>query len=1606
MTSSNKYLQLFITLILIAVAPSLSAAGTIYKYRSTAYSSLEEAESAMRAFHGSAGQYLELLDVDSNGDILTRSYSIRMYSIQTEPFSWQSYPDVPAAGIEACQFTGPIVTEANQNDCNTSEEYLVRQETLNAFRFCETPPPDSHLVPELFNHIVGGGSAHEPEVRQFFADQLGISISRVWGVIKKVGLYQSYSFNQPECADRFELEPTQNCAPNTTCSPGPSLTQNLLGICPIGLTEGNRTHFAPSVFFHFPRRCTRFIRDSITVEPMPGSTDSPIAQSNDPCVGNPCNVVSGDKFLLEDILDIAGLSFELSYHSIATTPTYSRLGKGWRHNFDSLILDNGSTGWDKTLITPSGKVAAFDEDPAVDDTFFPLLGSNAILRAVSNTEIHYLPGDDRKLIYTNRDGGDRHFLSSITNLSDGRVIHINRNANWIITSISTHAGRRLDFEYDGETGNRLLSIQLEGQPLATFSYTAFTPAEARLDSVQFADGATRSYAYTDPRFPFHVTGITDENGNQLATYTYQADGKASSSESAGGAGRITLDYQPNRTVVDMPLGSERTYELSRAAPSGLTRLDRVIEDGLVTEYLFDGQRPTIASAEIDPNGNRTDFEFDALNRATRVVRGVATPETTITETDWNDTHNRPSQIRFLDGSQTVVKQIDFTYNADGQVFTRTESDPSVAGSGRTTTFAYHQAPDILAGLLFTVDGPRNDVVDTTTFAYRDTDAPTGEYRAGDLHTITNAAGHQTEFLAFDATGRPLQVRDPNGILTTFAYDPRGRLISSIAGGEAFGYDYDDAGNLTGFTPPDGSAITFVYDGAHRLTGISDALGNAMTFTLDAAGNRTAEENADSDGIVRRSLGRVYDQLGRLRQLLDHRGVATRFTYDDNGNPISVTDPIGRFSSFAFDALDRLTEITDTLGPQSTRQTELAYDTRGNLLSLTDPLRHATTYEYNGLDQLERLESPDRGASDHQLDPAGNLVQRTDARGEVATFTYDEIDRLTAIQYASDSTFNSTFTYDDGPHGVGQLTGMTDGVSGSTAWSHDQHGRVIRKTQTTPGGVSLTVRYGYIDGRLATITYPSGRVVSYSRDAAGRIDGLTFGSLGKLAPPVPIIDGVDYLPFGPVARIDYARSIHQDRLYDQDYDPSGFSGGFERGYTTNDSGEITAISLPDGSRFEYAYDALGRLTSVESPPGKVLKTWSYDVNGNLTSQNGQPYGVDADSNRILTAFQTWFQYDEIGSLETVTRNRLGTFQLEYGPHQRLVHFSDGYGEQADSYTYNPLGERVAKTTTTFAFGGGNIVVPRLFVYDESGRLLGEYDEDGSPLLEYHWLGDLVVSLNRGGTLYQVYTDHLGAPREVRDGTNTVVWRWDSTVEPYGNSLPDTDPDRDEVDFTLNLRFPGQYHDFESGYFYNRFRDYDPETGRYIQSDPIGLAGGLNTYAYANNNPSSFIDPLGLLGFGQPFGFDPETGPSLPIQEPMIEIPCRLLGTCPGTVINSDANCARSRQFVLNSLAGAAGGAATGGLAGAAAGFAFAAAEDLQSGTQLTPREPPTLGSVGAEVATNAAGSALGTRLAGGNASQVRKAALGGGAKGLIGVFVEEAAFDLFDRILPDCPCLDL
>ena len=454
----------------------------------------------------------------------------------------------------------------------------------------------------------------------------------------------------------------------------------------------------------------------------------------------------------------------------------------------------------------------------------------------------------------------------------------------------------------------------------------------------------------------------------------------------------------------------------------------------------------------------------------------------------------------------------------------------------------------------------------------------------------------------------------------------------------------------------------------------------------------------------------------------------------------------------------------------------------------------------------------------------SFLERRAHRHSNSANLYDELNRVTQLVYP-DQTI--TYTYDTGTNNKGRLMQVTDG-SGSTSWTYTSLGRVASRTQAI-GAVSKSVGYGYNSaGQLTTLTTPSGQTITYGY-ANNRIVSVTVNS-------TTVLDNVLYDPFGPVRQWDWGNSTIAVRSFDQDGNVDQIDSAGLKTYTQDDAFRITGITDASDSTLSwtYGYDPMDRINSA-SRTGQS-QTWTYDASGNRLSQGGttsSTFTISSTSNRLSSvsgALSRSYGYDASG-------NTTGYSGLTFGYNDagRLTSVSGG---ASATYSHNALGQRVKKTT-----GGAST----LFVYDEAGRLIGEYDDSGALIQETVWLGDTPVATlrsNGGGiSMHYVHTDHLNTLRKVsRPSDNAVVWRWDS--DPFGTDAANQDPDNDTVAFVYNLRFPGQYFDSETQLSYNINRDYDAALGRYIEGDPIGLLGGTNLFTYVESMPVVAFDPLGL------------------------------------------------------------------------------------------------------------------------------------------------------------------
>lgn len=737
------------------------------------------------------------------------------------------------------------------------------------------------------------------------------------------------------------------------------------------------------------------------------------------------------------------------------------------------------------------------------------------------------------------------------------------------------------------------------------------------------------------------------------------------------------------------------------------------------------------------------------------------------------------------------------------------------------------------GQILTEDGPRTDVNDITINTYN---------AQGLVATTTNALGHVTTYNSYDASGNLLSVTDPNGVITEFTYHERGWLLSSCVKHPTAAildslttYTYDAVGQMLSTTLPNGVQIFYEYEDARRLTAVRNASNERIEYILDAAGNRTQQVIKNAGGTIMYSLSSTFDELSRVMKVIGNNGQQDQHQYDANDNHTATIDGRTNITQQTYDALNRVKKIIDP----NLDETQFTYNSQDQIKTVTDARNNTTTYYYDGLGNLTSQTSPDTGTTIFTYDSAGNRTGSTDARGVVITYEYDALNRLTNIIYPAAPSENVTYLHDsttNGNYGIGRLTSI---ITSTTRLDFEyNHAGLITKKYAQAANTFVSTHYRYdAAGNLTGITYPSGREVNYQLDALARISTITT-KLNASAPEQALVNNVDYLPFGPANTYQYGNNLTHVQTYDQDYRLTGIQvdGILNRSYGYDLVNNITSINNALSSTHDqsYSYDALNRLITASGGYGNLI--YDYDAVGNRLSEtrNGSSdiYQYETASNRLSRITRASgnrnFTYDSAGNPVQRTADDNSEQNFTFNNANRLSSVSIN-GAQTATYTYNPLGQRVVKTLIN-----GN---KEIYHYDESGQLIAVTDGTGATLREYIYWGNQQIALIANGNTYYIHNDHLNTPQVMTNQSQQVAWMGD--YEPFGKVA--TNPNNSTEIFS---RFPGQYLDSETGLYYNYFRDYDPSIGRYIESDPIGLGGGINTYVYVEGNPIGFSDIYGL------------------------------------------------------------------------------------------------------------------------------------------------------------------
>ena len=596
-------------------------------------------------------------------------------------------------------------------------------------------------------------------------------------------------------------------------------------------------------------------------------------------------------------------------------------------------------------------------------------------------------------------------------------------------------------------------------------------------------------------------------------------------------------------------------------------------------------------------------------------------------------------------------------------------------------------------------------------------------------------------------------------------------------------------------------------------------------------------------VLQKTQSYGYDLLGRVKRVSNADGTFTEYGYDPLGNQASTLNPRGFVTTRSFDSLNRLTEVVQP-GNVTTTYT---YNSQDRVTSVTDANGNLTTYSYDDMGRVYQEVSPDSGTTAYAYDAAGNVRFKTDGRGVTVEYIYDALSRLTQINYPTDP--DVTYDYDAATgcaNGKGRLCRVVD-QAGTTTYSYSPKGELVEESKVIQG-VTYVTGYTYdANGNVATITYPTGRVVTYTYDTTDRVSLVTTTQ----GTTQTVVSAVTYKPFGGMSSFTYGNGLPRTISYDPDYRLTGIQTGTGAGavqsltYTPDPNGNVTSIenALDPSKDKTYTYDALDRLEGATGPWGSL--GWTYDDVGNRKTQSAaegnSTYAYQVGTNRLVSVGGPdphTFGYDDAGNM-TSQDSRTYT----YNENGRLVNATEG--ATLGDYTYDSDEHRAIK-----AAGGATAV----FHYRMNGELIAETEGAGAVIAEYVYLySEPIAKVEADGTLHYVQVDHLGTPLLMTDGTGAVVWEVEARPFGDGATIAGT--------ASLNLRFPGQYLDGETGLHQNWWRSYEPRVGYYTRPDPAGPHVGGGAYLYARAAPTTYRDYTGL----QPY-FIPPGAPTPPMDEP--------------------------------------------------------------------------------------------------------------------------------------------
>ncbi|MGH6645595.1 RHS repeat-associated core domain-containing protein [Aquabacterium sp.] len=951
-------------------------------------------------------------------------------------------------------------------------------------------------------------------------------------------------------------------------------------------------------------------------------------------------------------------------------------------------------------------------------------------------------------------------------------------------------GARVKYTYDATTGNLLTTTYASGRIEERSHYNSFSQP-GRIKDVRGL--------YTLLKY--------DAKGNVLETIQLK---------SGFGASIDPTTYAPSATdaVAQIAAWTVNTYDSYGNLLTSKKVRDMATKVGPTVEYGYEATNTyrNKVTRRGDKNGDGT-IAADEFDTATLVPDAVGQTKTGV-DGRWstvNYAYDDQGRVKSVTNAANVTSRVE--YDANGNVKLE-KLEATVAGVVRQLQVTAHEYDDadrkvrVMANGLtaaFEYDASGNLIAQT------DPDGRTLRYTYDEMNRVVSARDKEGNAVSktLDIDGRPLTVIDPNGLSVNYSYWDASRdfrlkrltqpKASGFANARAVEYDYDEVGNVksTKVIPADGSAereTLSTYDELNRPVRV---VGPVV--------------NDPANGNIRRVTKYTYDNLGRLTQVHAGRTDATGTN--------AANDNVTLQASYTYDDFGRKLQDKDGAG----RAWVYTYSMAGDVLTVTDPRAKITTQTWN-TDGTLKTRSNEVGTVTFTRDVLGlptKVVNTNPAYTQ--NFTYDGQRRLESV---NDSRGNKTLYYEYSP--AGQLNAMRDSEGGETNYLYDALGRL--------SGI-WAANYDYL-----TFAYDKGGRLSEKWSPNGVKAEYVYNDDGSLASIRHLVAGAEKAKHSYVYDAWGNRKEHAENLagtelkYGYEYDE--LNRLIKAQYSQTVSGATTTTLIG-----QYRYDILNNRTRQTDKDGNYLD-YVYDkVNGVPTNVGAQQLNqIDLyNLAGVKQSTQATLGYDAAGNLTSKTAgNTVQALGWDANNDLRQV--------------ISQVSSVVGGTTTTTSYN-------EIYNYDHEGRRIARQMQTGSSLYqslylyngqdihkEYalQWLtpvaaytqgpgeDDPLIHQSSAGNRYY-HADGLGSPSLLTDvaGNLQAYRRFDpwGRVIGTGGTMP-------------TYGYSGREPDLSTGYMYYRARYYDPTLGRFLGRDPIGLEGGINAYAYVDNNPVNFTDPSGL------------------------------------------------------------------------------------------------------------------------------------------------------------------